>query len=127
MQHTKIDRQAVYEKYDGHCAYCGEKIPYKAMQVDHIIAKAKYKKFPKEKKARLDLNGINNLNPACHNCNYYKHTFGIESFREEIKTLQKRFIKIFIVRLAVKYKIITINEWDAKFFFEKQHKLKRTK
>lgn len=29
-------RQKVYEKYDGHCAYCGKKLEYKDMQVDHI-------------------------------------------------------------------------------------------
>lgn len=29
-------RQKVYEKYDGHCAYCGCKLEYKDMQVDHI-------------------------------------------------------------------------------------------
>lgn len=32
-------RQSVYEKYEGHCAYCGEHIDYKDMQIDHINAK----------------------------------------------------------------------------------------
>lgn len=34
---NKIDRKAVYAKYNGHCAYCGRKIEYKDMQVDHLI------------------------------------------------------------------------------------------
>lgn len=32
----KQQRIAAYEKYNGHCAYCGEEIPYEKMQVDHI-------------------------------------------------------------------------------------------
>lgn len=33
---TKAERFQVYNKYGGHCAYCGKKIGYKDMQVDHI-------------------------------------------------------------------------------------------
>lgn len=29
-------RKAVYEKYGGHCAYCGCELDYKDMQVDHV-------------------------------------------------------------------------------------------
>ena len=35
MSVTKAMRQQVYEKYGGHCAYCGRQIEYKEMQVDH--------------------------------------------------------------------------------------------
>lgn len=35
----KAVRKQVYEKYNGHCAYCGRPIAYKDMQVDHIKAK----------------------------------------------------------------------------------------
>ena len=34
---TKKLRIRVYEKYNGHCAYCGRAIQYKVMQVDHIV------------------------------------------------------------------------------------------
>lgn len=37
MAISKKKRMIVYEKYDGHCAYCGEKIAYEDMQVDHFI------------------------------------------------------------------------------------------
>lgn len=30
-------RKQVYEKYNGHCAYCGCKLDYKDMQVDHVV------------------------------------------------------------------------------------------
>ena len=35
----KETRQLVYEKYNGHCAYCGCSIDIKEMQVDHFISK----------------------------------------------------------------------------------------
>lgn len=34
-------RQAVYAKYNGHCAYCGCEIDYNDMQVDHIEPKCR--------------------------------------------------------------------------------------
>lgn len=30
-------RQKVYDKFKGHCAYCGCKLKYKEMQVDHFL------------------------------------------------------------------------------------------
>jgi len=123
----KIDRKAVYEKYNGHCAYCGEKIPFKSMQIDHIFSKRAYKFTPREKKAGIRLDEMRNLNPSCRMCNFYKSSYSLESFRSNIKTLHKRFSKIFIVRLAVKYGIIKIHEFDGLFYFEKYKQLKRTK
>lgn len=40
-QMNKNVRQAVYAKYNGHCAYCGCEIDYKDMQVDHIKPKCR--------------------------------------------------------------------------------------
>ena len=39
MTKKEKQRQSVYEKYGGHCAYCGEHIEYKDMQVDHVNPK----------------------------------------------------------------------------------------
>lgn len=36
MSFSKKKREAVYAKYDGHCAYCGRSIDIKDMQVDHF-------------------------------------------------------------------------------------------
>lgn len=32
----KKDRLKIYEKYNGHCAYCGCELNYKDMQVDQL-------------------------------------------------------------------------------------------
>jgi len=34
---NKRQRIEIYNKYQGHCAYCGEEIDYKQMQVDHHV------------------------------------------------------------------------------------------
>ena len=73
----KIDRAAVYEKYDGHCAYCGRKIEYKDMQVDHMIPQVTFY----EKVEIGDVNDMSNLMPACRQCNHYKRANSIEIFR----------------------------------------------
>lgn len=115
----QIDRKAVYKKYDGHCAYCGNTITLQNFQVDHIVPISRYKFLSRSAKFDFDVNQFSNLNPSCRACNYYKHADGIETFRKNIKTLHVRFTRIFIVRLAIKYGIITVKEWDGLFYFEK--------
>ena len=105
----KIDRQKVYDKYNGHCAYCGKAISIKEMQVDHII--------PKRNGGTDD---IDNLNPSYRLCNHYKRAADIETFRNDLLGgLIKRLMKIYIFRVALDYGMITINGWDKKFYYEK--------
>ena len=104
-----IDRQKVYDKYNGHCAYCGKAIAIKDMQVDHIL--------PKRNGGKDDLD---NLNPSCRLCNHYKRAYSIECFRDfALGGLIKRLMKVYIFRVALDYGMITINGWDNKFYFEK--------
>lgn len=105
----KIDRQKVYDKYNGHCAYCGKPITIKDMQVDHILPKR-----------NGGTNDIDNLNASCRLCNHYKRANSIESFRDfALGGIIKRLMKIYIFRVALDYGMITINGWDKKFYFEK--------
>ena len=46
----KSEREQVHLKYHGRCAYCGKKIAYKDMQVDHLIPLEGYRE-----KARMIL------------------------------------------------------------------------
>lgn len=104
----KIDRQKVYDKYSGHCAYCGKAINIKDMQVDHIL--------PKRNGGTDD---IDNLNPSCRLCNHYKRAADIETFRNDLLGgLLDRLMKIYIFRVALDYGIISINGWGNKFYFE---------
>ena len=108
----KIDRQKVYEKYNGHCAYCGRKIEYNDLQVDHFVAKRVCNESGSD--------DFSNLMPACRMCNHYKRAADIETFRNDLLGgLIKRLTKICIFRVALDYGMITINGWDKKFYYEK--------
>ena len=106
-------RIKIWNKYDQHCAYCGQKLEYKDMQVDHIIPKV-----------HGGIDEIKNFVPSCRPCNFYKSDFSLEDFRKNLKTIQQRILKIFIVKLAVRFGILTIKPFDGKFYFEKLEKKK---
>jgi hypothetical protein len=104
-------RQKVYQKYDGHCAYCGRPINYKDMQVDHI--QAHYLGGADE---------LANYNPACRMCNFYKSTMNIEKFRSELKKIRERLRKVYIYKLSLVYGLIEENNDNIEFYFEKHKK-----
>lgn len=112
---SKKLREQVYQKYNGHCAYCGCELEIKDMQVDHVLSVARAKWIKDE----LDLNNIDNLMPSCRSCNYYKDTCSIETFRKNLSTLMERVRKQYIFRLAEKYGMVQEMNWDGKFYFEK--------
>lgn len=110
-------RELVYQKYGGHCAYCGCPIEMKDMQVDHLtsVASLKWTKGI----GGDEVNDISNLMPSCRQCNYYKDTCTIEGFRKKLATLMERVEKNFIYRLAAKYGMVREDVWDGMFYFEK--------
>jgi len=105
---NKIKRLQVFNKYYGKCAYCGETLKYNEMQVDHI--RSQFHKGSDD---------LDNLNPSCRQCNFYKGTDSIEQFKERLTTIIERIKKPFIVRLAIKYGIVSFKQFDGRFYFEK--------
>lgn len=65
-------RKIVYDKYNGHCAYCGSKLKNRFC-IDHIISKHNGGK-----------NKIENYNPSCFSCNSSKGTLSIEKWRKQL-------------------------------------------
>ena len=112
---TKSKREIIWNKYDKRCAYCGCELKYKDMQVDHIQSKHHHNYYDLDK----NKDRIENLNPSCRACNFYKGTFDLIDFRKNLSTLHERLNKIFIVRLAIKHGILEYKEFDGKFYFEK--------
>lgn len=104
---TKQQRQNIYLKYDGHCAYCGKFIALKDMQADHIIPKRQGGK-----------DAVENYNPSCRRCNHYKRALDLESFRKYIATLHERIVKNYIVKVGIDFGIIEIRPFNGKFYFE---------
>lgn len=102
-------RQNVWMKYGKRCAYCGKLIEdRKNLRVDHILAVH-----------RGGTDDESNLNPSCHDCNFYKSTLLIDDFREQLSSMIDRLRKDIRFRLAEKYGLIEIKDKNIEFFFEK--------
>lgn len=122
MGKTKINRQEVYNKCDGHCGYCGKEITIKQMQVDHI--KPLYRN---DKVTTLEVWGVErgtddfeNLMPSCARCNRWKSTFNLEMFRNEITLQIERLNKYNNnYRMAKDFGLIQETEMSVVFYFEK--------
>lgn len=121
-------RKAVYDKFNGHCAYCGKKITLIEMQIDHIYPKRAKNimqegyttnEWAKDWPKSGNINGFDNLNPACRRCNHYKRDYFLEGFRRLMLTLHERIEKQYINKVAIDYGIITVEPWDGKFYFER--------
>jgi 5-methylcytosine-specific restriction endonuclease McrA len=112
----KEDRIKVYEKFNGKCAYCGRDIEFKEMQVDHYYPQCN---TGYAKTFGIDINSFDNLMPSCRRCNHYKRAELPEHFRTQMKTLHKRLMKIYIVKVAIDYGIIELKPFNGVFYFER--------
>lgn len=126
---NKIDRKAVYAKYNGHCSYCGKIIEYKDMQVDHIIPqrafdttkpyRRKYKNLKDEIEV-MDVNDFNNLAPVCRRCNHYKRANTLETFRRYLLDMKHKVLDdTYLGKVAMDYGMVEWKGWDGLFYFEK--------
>ena len=114
MAFSKAVRQAVYEKYGGRCAYCGRKIDYKDMQVDHFMPLRAW---------GIDDAGpddFSNLMPSCRMCNHYKRANPLEIFRRYIQEIPRKLRQNYIYKVGVVYGNVIENEKPIEFFFEKE-------
>lgn len=114
-------RKRIFNKYNGHCAYCGTPIPISKMQVDHL--QPKWHNLTDEDCERKGIergtDDEDNLMPSCRACNYYKHTSTLDGFRARLALLQSNVMESFNARLALKYQMIALQPWDGKFYFER--------
>jgi len=110
-------RESVWHKYFNRCAYCGNELEYKNMQVDHLIsqnrANSNSNPVPLE-----EINAFKNLLPSCRRCNHYKNTYSLEEFRKVMMTIQDRFMKIYLNKVALDYGVIQIKPFKGEFYFE---------
>ena len=114
---TKDERQKVYEKYNGHCAYCGKELLLKDMQVDHLVSK---------RDAELgqawwdEVESFNNYMPSCRRCNHYKRANSLETFRQMIEEIPKKLQRDnYIYKVALDYKLVEEKPHEIKFYFER--------
>ena len=118
---TKNERQIVFNKYGGKCAYCGCELQ-KGWHVDHIEpafhnwSDEDVNRFLKQGRGE---NTIENYNPACPRCNRWKGTWSIEQFRNEISLQIERLERDSApFRMARDYGLIKTSEIEVKFYYE---------
>ena len=120
MKHKRIPkktRELVLNKFGGKCAYCGCDLTLRTMQVDHI--KAVYTSSLDNDGVETQDDSLDNLNPSCRQCNFYKGTLDIEQFRKKIMTtLYETCQNTFQAKLAKKLGMLTVKQFD-KFYFER--------
>lgn len=105
-------REKVFQKYKGHCAYCGQPLEAGTFTVDHVIPQSKG-----------GGDNIENLLPCCHRCNQLKAAESIEMLR----------IELFWQRIWPKMKLSNIHNFSNirkeaakhRFYFEKPVKPKK--
>jgi sugar-specific transcriptional regulator TrmB len=114
---SKKTRVAVYEKYEGHCAYCGKEIEYKEMQLDHMIPRQRerFKKYTEE-----EIECFENYMPSCRRCNHYKRAHSLETFRQMIEEIpNKLFRDNYIYKVGLDYGLVSDHKQKVTFYFER--------
>jgi hypothetical protein len=113
---SKKVRLQVYNKYDGHCAYCGKKIEYKDMQLDHLIPRQR-ERFGKYSEEEIEC--FENYMPSCRRCNHYKRAHSLEVFRKMIEEIPKKLFRDnYIYKVGLDYGLVKAKEHKVIFYFE---------
>jgi 5-methylcytosine-specific restriction endonuclease McrA len=123
---TKSDRQAIFNKYNGRCAYCGCELT-KGWHADHIEPILRDSRWNRNK-GRFEQTGtcerpenenMDNYNPACPSCNIQKNSFTVEQFRENIKQFVSSLNQYSTqYKFAKRYGLIRETNIEVKFYFE---------
>ena len=124
----KADRQTIFDKYGGRCAYCGCELA-KGWHVDEVEPIRRNHVWNHEKK-KWEINKehpcvhperlhIDNQNPACPSCNINKHSESLEHFRKNIAAYMKHLNEISTqYKIAKRYGLVQETGIEVKFYFE---------
>ena len=134
----KSDREIVFNKFNGLCAYTGKPLG-NDWQVDHIQP-CKHTWGEKEKRVNpsviIGTHEIDNLYPAIKIINHYKRDSSLEGFRESMMTFHLRLKKlpkstnvektkkriIYMNTIAELFDITVNKPFSGKFYFETSNK-----
>lgn len=133
---TRSQRQAIYDKYGGRCAYCGCELGAR-WHADHLIPIRRSwrnmrddngdyvrdewgKPLTENYLVNPEADCIENMVPACPSCNIHKNSLPLESFRAAIASqieILRRDRPTF--RLAERYGLIKCEPKEVVFYFER--------
>ena len=120
---SKKTREAVYNKYDRHCAYCGKELEPKGWQLDHLIPvqRERFKKYSEE-----EIECFENYVPSCRRCNHYKRAHSLEVFRKYIEEIPAKLYRDnYIYKVGLDYGLVEAHEHKIKFYFEWLEEIKK--
>lgn len=122
----KADREKIFYKYGGRCAYCGCELT-KGWHVDHIEPIVRDFKYNKDKRKfeqtgtcrNPENDNIENNNPSCGSCNRQKRSLSLEAFRQSIA----QFVNSLNLyhnqyKFAKRYGLVKETGIEVKFYFE---------
>jgi 5-methylcytosine-specific restriction endonuclease McrA len=136
MSISKKDRELIFQKYGGKCAYCGCELQ-KGWHIDHLKPINRYSESVRDERGfvvrdenynvkrvmkigRPENDVLENMNPACASCNINKHSLTIEGFRDLINgflnSLNQRSTQY---KFAKKYGLLEETGNPVIFYFEK--------
>lgn len=127
-----IDRDMVYNKFGGRCAYSGTPLD-KDWQVDHLVSRHMLGLYNYD---QIDPDGFDNLMPAQKLINHYKRGLWLEDFRTlRLKELHVRLMKLpkcprveksirrkeYMLKIAGYFGITPDKPFPGIFYFESLH------
>lgn len=122
----KSDREKVFGKFGGKCAYCGCELA-KSWHVDHFVPIVRNHKYDYSKKKWVydgtchnpEAECMENYFPSCPSCNHNKRSMSIEGFRKLIQgfitSLNRDSTQY---KIAKRYGLIQEQIKPIKFYFE---------
>lgn len=122
---TKKERQAVFDKYGGRCAYCGCELPAR-WHADHLLPVERELTYlrgvglrPTGNAHRPENHCITNMMPACPPCNISKHSLSLDGWRKwlegHVRSLNAHNTPY---RLAKAYGLLVETGKSVTFYFE---------
>jgi len=131
---NKKERQLIFDKYNGKCAYCGCDL-VKGWHADHIEPVGRTFKYIRDESGRVihedgeplkdsfmrfpDRDCLENFNPACASCNIQKHSLDIEGFRHSIQQFIHSLNSYTTTyKIAKRYGLVKETGIEVKFYFE---------
>jgi 5-methylcytosine-specific restriction endonuclease McrA len=127
MALSSKQRQQVWAKSEGHCWYCGSRLPKRGWHADHVEPVLRESDYQQGKgfvqtgdmqAAHRDT--IENMVPACAPCNLFKATFTVEEFRREISLQAERGRERSVnFRTAERFGLIEVRQMPVVFWYER--------
>lgn len=109
----KEQRLKVFNKYNGHCSYCGESITLSKFEVDHLVPILRGYKD-------RDVDTFENKMPACMSCNRAKKSYKLEDWRMIIEGKVNELNRDSgVYRIAKRFGLVQETNIKIKFYFER--------